>query len=60
MLLGYCALKSYNTGWAFHTYKNRFKLTPNYGDVEPTKPSKECMNYIKYLQIRKAKSNNNK
>jgi hypothetical protein len=55
MLLGYCAMKDYNTGWAFHTYKNRFKLTPNYGSVEPTKPSKDCMNYIKYLQIRKAK-----
>ena len=56
MLLGYCALKSYNTGWAFYTYKNRFKEDPAYRDAQPIKPSKECMSYIKYLQIRKAKS----
>ena len=60
MLLGYCALKSYNTGWAFYTYKNRFKEDPAYRDAQPIKPSKECMNYIKYLQIRSAKSRKDK
>jgi len=56
MLLGYCAIREYNTKWASHTYKSRFKTYPDYENVEPTKPNKECMNYIKYIQIRNAKS----
>lgn len=60
MLLGYCAMRGYNTGWAFHTYKNRFKEFPNYEGIEATKPSKECRNYIKHLQIKAAMSKNNK
>jgi len=60
MLLGYCAMRGYNTRWAIHTYKNRFKDFPNYEGIEATKPSKECRNYIKHLQIKAAKSKNNK
>jgi hypothetical protein len=60
MLLGYCAMKGYSTGWAFHTYKNRFKELPNYSSAEATKPSKECRNYIKHLQIKAAMSKKNK
>ena len=60
MLLGYCALHDYKPGWAYHTYKLRFKTYPNYGEVEAIKPSKECTNYIKHLQIKKAKSKHNK
>ena len=58
MLLGYCALRNYKTGWAYHTFKQRFKTYPEYNDIEPIKPNKGCMNYIKYLQIKKAKSKN--
>ena len=58
MLLGYCALRNYKTGWAYHTFKQRFKTYPEYNDIEPIKPNKECMNYIKHLQIKKAKSKN--
>jgi DNA repair protein RadD len=60
MLLGYCAMRGYSTGWAFHTYKNRFKELPNYSNAEATKPSKECRNYIKHLQIKAAMSKKGK
>jgi len=56
MLLGYCLIHEYKNGWAYHTYKMRFNDFPNFGDVEATRPSMECKNYIKHLQIKKAKS----
>jgi len=56
MLLGYCKMHNYKTGWAYHTYKMRFKDHPNFKNVQPIKPSSECASYIKHLQIKKAKS----
>ncbi len=55
MLLGHCAIHNYKEGWAFHTYKTRFKNFPNYKNVVPIKPSSECASYIKHLQIKQAK-----
>ena len=56
MLLGHCAIHKYKEGWAYHTYKMRFNDYPSFSNVEPIKPSSECVSYIKHLQIRKAKS----
>ena len=56
MLLGYCMLRGYQPEWASHTYKKRFKVMPEFTGVEPIKPSQECLNYIKYLNIRAAKA----
>jgi superfamily II DNA or RNA helicase len=57
MLLGHCMLRGFHSEWAAQTYKKRFKFRPEFS-VEPIKPSQECLNYIKYLNIRAAKARN--
>ena len=60
MLLGYCKIHNYKSGWAYHTYKARFNSFPEFGNIEAIKPSSECASYIRHLQIKRAKSKYNK
>ncbi len=56
-LKGHAKKKCYNQGWAAHKYKEKFGVWPNkYKDVLPKEPSEEVKNYIKYLNIKRAKS----
>jgi len=57
MLLGHCMLRGFHSEWASHTYKRRFKVRPEF-TVEAIKPSQECLNYIKHLNIRAAIARN--
>jgi hypothetical protein len=60
MLLGYCKIHNYKSGWAYHTYKARFNNFPEFGNIEAIKPSSECVSYIRHLQIKKRKNKYNK
>lgn len=56
MLLGYAKQKGYKSGWAAHKYRERYSVWPNkMKDVMPIKPDQECKNYIKHLNIKRAK-----
>jgi DNA repair protein RadD len=61
MFLYYANTKGYKYGWAWHKYKEKFKVEPsnqfkNY--TEPIEPDAEFLNHIKYLNIKWAKSKN--
>ena len=61
MLLGYAVNKGFKRGWADHKFKEKFESWPHKKNgVVPVKPNNEVMNYIKYLNIKQAKSHNNK
>lgn len=49
--------KGYKEGWASWKFKEKFGHFPaKKRGLSPVKPSKETLNYIKYLNIKKAKS----
>lgn len=57
MFLMHAGVKSYNEGWAFHKYKDKFKeAPPNSFHKGLEKPSPEFTNYIKFLNIKASKS----
>jgi len=57
MFLMHAAVKNYNEGWAFHKYEEKFKdKLPNSFHKGLEKPSVEFAGYIKYLNIKAAKS----
>lgn len=59
MFKGYALQKGYKEGWAYHKYKEKIGVAPAstfQNSTEPIKPNQEFMNYIKYLNIKWAKS----
>jgi len=46
----------YQKGWASHQFKTKFGDWPNFRNVEPKQPTHEQSNWLKYQQIKKAKS----
>ncbi len=62
MYLGYAQTKGYKKGWAYHKYKEKFKVAPAstfQNSVEPIEPDEQFLNHIKYLNIKWAKRRNN-
>ena len=56
-LLGYAADKGYNPGWAFHKYKEKYKVQPATTFSKwPAPPTPETLSWIKSRQIAWAKS----
>lgn len=58
-LLGYSRGKGYKDGWAYHKYLDKFKEDPAqklYRTKITEEPTQEVLNYIKYLNIKNAKS----
>jgi DNA repair protein RadD len=52
-------VRDYHPGWAYHAYKSKFddEEPPwSWRDLPPVEPSDEQARYVKYLQIRAAKS----
>jgi len=57
MLEWYRRMKGYNPGWCAHKFKEKFKIWPNhYRDVGPIEPDLYFNNWIKYQNIKWAKS----
>ena len=50
--------KGYKEGWASHTFREKYKHFPHSKMVLPTPPTPEVFNFLKHLQIKKAKSKN--
>jgi superfamily II DNA or RNA helicase len=48
--------KGYKEGWASHTFREKFHHFPHSKMVLPIPPTNEVHNFIKHLQIKKAKS----
>lgn len=62
MFLGYARIKGYKKGWAYHKYKEKFKVGPAsifQNNTEPIEPTEEFLNHMKYLNIKWAKRRNN-
>jgi len=59
-LLGYAKQKGYAEGWAAHSYKQKFGVWPNAHEKSSSTPSDEVLRYVKYLNIRRAKSKEQK
>lgn len=57
MLLGHCKQKRYSAGWAKHKYKEKFGVWPRGLSTAELEPAGDVARYIKYLNIRYAKSN---
>lgn len=56
-LKGHAMEKGYAKGWAAYKYREKFGVWPNaYSDSPPKEPNEEVAKYIKYLNIRAAKS----
>lgn len=58
-LLDYSSNKGFKDGWAYHAYKQKFKEepeTPLFRLRKTETPTVEVLNYIRYLNIRYAKS----
>ena len=56
-LKGYAMKHRYNPGWASHKYKEKYGVWPNkYKNAKPTEPNQEVLNFIRYTQIKWAKS----
>lgn len=57
MFLSHARRKGYSEGWASHKYREKFDVWPNkLKDTSPIEPNDEFRNYIRYLNIRYAKS----
>lgn len=56
MLLWHALEKGYSPGWAAHKFKDKFGQWPYRKDVDPVEPDEEVRGYLKYLNIRQAKS----
>ncbi len=56
MFLGYAVSKCYKGGWAAHKYRAKFGVWPRGLQAIERLPNKECLAYIKYLNIRAAKA----
>lgn len=53
--------KGYADGWVSHKFKEKMGVWPKgFIGVEPIEPSKEFLNYMKFLNIKWAKRNQNK
>ena len=48
--------KGYNIGWSSHKFKDKFGHFPHSKQVLPQAPTKEVLGFLKYLQIKQAKS----
>lgn len=60
MFKWYCREKGYSDGWIAHKYKEKFKVWPkNMDQVASVPPSEEFRNWIKYQNIKWAKSKRN-
>lgn len=57
MLLHHAEQKGYGTGWAAHRVHDKFGVWPRKRNLCPIEPDQEVQRYLKYLRIRKAKSN---
>lgn len=57
-LLGAAAQKGYKPGWAAHAYESKHKSMPprEWADAGPLPPSPMTIGWIKFLNIRRAKS----
>jgi len=56
-LLGYAKQKRFKEGWCSHKFKEKFGHFPaKKKGIHPIQPSQETLNYIKYLNIKRAKS----
>lgn len=57
-LLGYSIEKKYKKGWAYFKYQEKFKMKPptQWSNDLAMHPSEECRAFIRYLNIRAAKS----
>lgn len=55
-LLKYSRDKGYSDGFAFHAYKDKFKLEPKWRKEPADNVGENVMNFIKYKNIRFAKS----
>jgi DNA repair protein RadD len=56
MLVYYGKQQGYNPGWAAHKFKEKFGEYPRGLRGDPKPPDEELLRYIKYLNIRRAKS----
>ena len=57
-LLWHTERKGFKRGWANHKFKEKFGDWPNFRSVTPTAPTQEVSNWLKYQQIKWAKSQN--
>lgn len=57
MLLWISRNKNYNDGWASHAYHDKFHVWPQRKrNVIPMEPNEEVINWVKHMNIKKAKS----
>lgn len=57
MLLHYSRAKGFADGWAAHAFYSKFSAWPHRkSGIMPIKPDEEVLNYIQYLNIKKAKA----
>lgn len=62
MLKGYAIERGYKKGWAVHSYKQKFGVTPFHPPIWkaiPEKPDKEVQGWIQHLNIKRAKKQQN-
>jgi superfamily II DNA or RNA helicase len=55
MLRGYALTRGYKDGWAFYKYHDKFGVAPPWSKTPTLKPSKECLSWITYINIRNSK-----
>ena len=55
-LLHYARELGYNSGWAAHKYKDKFGMWPRMLEKRANQPTAEVLNFIKYANIKYAKS----
>ena len=55
-LLGIAQERGYNHGWAFHKYKEKFKVEPKMAKPDPVMASLEVSNWVRSRQIAFAKA----
>ena len=54
----YAYNKGYAQGWSSHKYREKFGVWPNaYSDAPMVEPNDDVMGFIKYMNIKRAKSN---
>jgi DNA repair protein RadD len=56
-LKGIAKQKGYKSGWAYHQFKDRFKVSPNDQFIQiPLEPSLQTINYVKHAWIKRRKA----
>jgi len=56
-LKGIAKKKGYKSGWAYHQFKDRFKVSPSDQFIQiPLEPSLQTLNYVKHAWIKRSKA----